>query len=203
MERNLSDDRISKPDPAIEHEKLGREELLTLLRDIAEQRDKVLSQYEAMALQVDEATREIDDAVLVAEQNAKKAEEVQRHFEQETARANALASELEEERRTRLKISAEFAHYRDAVEHAPVQDPWGQLGRAASQILNDWVAFARAKIPAGSPLLPWFDRAVELIKSGSRLAWKWGKAFYLWAKPRAIELWKWGKSEVSRRMSRE
>jgi hypothetical protein len=71
------------------------------------------------------------------------------------------------------------------------------------QILNDWVAFARAKIPPDSSLLPWFDRAVELAKSGSRLAWAWGKAFYLWAEPRVIELWKWLRREIARRMSRE
>ncbi|WP_246206840.1 hypothetical protein [Methylocystis heyeri] len=163
----------------------------------------MVSQFEAMALQVNEATREIDDAMLVAEHNARKAEECEHRTQQETARANALAAELEEERRTRVKIAAEFAHYRDVVQHAPVDDPWGQLGRAASQIVNDRVAWARAKIPPDSPLLPWFDRAVELAKTAGRQAWKWGKAFYLWAKPRVIEAWKWLRSEIARRMSRE
>jgi hypothetical protein len=170
---------------------------------VTEQRDKVVSQYEAMALQVNEATREIDDAMLVAEHNAKKAQDCEHRTQQEAARANALAAELEEERRTRVKMAAEFAHYRDAVQHAPVEDPWGQLGRAASQILNDWVAWARAKIPPDSASLPWFDRAVDLAKTAGRQAWKWSKAFYLWARPRAIEAWKWLRSEIARRMSRE
>ena len=50
----MSDNRIPRAAADVEHEKLEREELLTLLRDVTEQRDNLLSQYEAMALQVDE-----------------------------------------------------------------------------------------------------------------------------------------------------
>ena len=50
----MSHNRIPKAAADVEHEKLEREELLTLLRDVTEQRDNLLSQYEAMALQVDE-----------------------------------------------------------------------------------------------------------------------------------------------------
>ena len=203
MEGKLSDDLIPKAAADVEHEKLGREELLALLRDVTEQRDKVLSRYEAMAFQLDESVREIDYCLLDAQRNAKNAEERGHRVEQEAAHINELSRQLDEERRKRTEIAAEFARFRDAMEHAPVEDPWGVLWRAVSQIVSDWVTWLRAKIPPNSPLLSWFDRAVGLAKTAGRLAWKWGKAFVEWVKPRVIDLWKWFKSEVARRMSKE
>ena len=114
-----------------------------------------------------------------------------------------LSRQLDEERRKRAEISAEFARFRDAIEHAPVEDPWGVLWRAVSQIISDWVAWARAKIPPDSPFLSWFDRAVELAKAAGRLAWRSSKAVFEWAKPRVIDLWKRLKSEVARRTNKE
>jgi hypothetical protein len=203
LEVKLSNDRAPRTASDVDYEKLKREELVALLHDVTEQRDEVLSRYEAMAFQVDESTREIDDAMLDAQHNAQKAEDGEHRAERESARANELSRQLDEERRKRAEIAAEFARFRDATKRAPVEDPWGALWRAVSQIVSDWVAWARAKIPPGSPLLPWFDRAVEFAKTAGRLALKWGKSFFEWAKPRVIDLWKWLKSEVARRMSKD
>ncbi len=197
MEGKLSKDLVPKGAADGDYEKLGRDELLALLRDVIEQRDKVLSQCEAVALQVDESVRDIDYCLLDVQRNAKKAEEREHRAEQEAEHANELSRQLDEERSKRIEIAAEFARFRDAVERAPVEDPWGVLWRAVSQITGDWVPWLRAKIPRGSPLLPWFDRAVELAKAVGRLAWKWGKAFFEWVKPRVIELWKWLRNAVA------
>jgi hypothetical protein len=180
----------------IEHEKLDREELLALLRDVTEQRDNLLTKYEAMALQVDESVREIATDVLIAQRSEKKAEASERHAEEEATHAMELSRQLDEERRKRAEVAAEFARFRDAVARAPVEDPWGVLWRAASQIGNDWVAWARAKIPPDSWFLPWFDRAVELVKTVSRLAFKSAKALFEWARPHVIDLWKRLKSKL-------
>lgn len=181
---------IPKVPADIEHDNLNREELLALLRDVTEQRDRLLSQYESMALQVDESVREIAADVWDAQQSEKKAEASERHAEQEATHASELSRQLNEERRKRAEIAAEFARFRDAVERAPVEEPWGVLWRAISQIVSDWVAWARAKIPPDSAFLPWFDRAVELAKALSRLAFRGAKALFEWAKPRLIDLWK-------------
>lgn len=203
MEEQLSEDISPKTAAEVERQKLEREELLTRLRDVTEQRDKLLAQYEAMALQVDESTREIDDAILNAQHDAKKAEESEQRAKKEAERAAELSRRLDEERRLRAEIAAELVRFHDAMEHAPVDDPWGVLRRAVSQILCNCVAWVRAKIPPDSPLLPWFDRAVELVKTAGRLVLKWGAALFEWAKPRAIDLWKSLKSEVARRMRKE
>lgn len=199
----MSDELIPQAASDVERQKLDRQALLVLLNDVTEQRDKILSQYEAMALQVDESTREIDDALLDAERNAKKAADSERRAEQEAARAIELSRQLDEERRKKAAITEELTRFRDTTEHAPVDDPWGVLWRAVSQILSDWVAWVRAKIPGDSPILPWFDRAVELVKKAGCITLKWGKAFFDWAKPHAIDLWNWLGSEFARRTSKE
>jgi len=199
----LSSSSIPKVPTPSEHEKLGREQLLALLRDVTEQRDNLLSQYEAMAFQVDESVREIAADVLDAQENARKAEACEHRAEQEATHITELSRQLDEERRKRAEISAEFARFRDAVERAPVEDPWSVLWRAVSQIVSDWVAWARAKIPPDSRFLPWFDQAVELAIAAGRLAWRLSKAVFEWAKPRVIDLWKWLKGEVARRINKE
>jgi hypothetical protein len=197
----------SSPIPKVlipaEHEKLGRDELLALLRDVTAQRDNLLSQYEAMAFQVDESVREIAADVRDAQENAKRAEACEHVAEQEATQIIDLSRQLAEERRKRAEVAAEFARFRDATARAPVEDPWGVLWRAVSQIISNWVAWARAKIPPDSPFLPWFDRTVEFAKAAGRLVWRASKALFQWAEPRVIELWNRLKNEVARRASKE
>jgi len=166
-----------------------------------------------MAFQVDESTREIDDAQLDARRAARKAAGSLRHAEEEAAQVAELQRRLDEERRARATLAQEFARYRDAVANAPVKDPWGQLWRSISQIAGDAVAWTRSKIPSDSRFLPWFDKAVDFAAATGRLAFEWSLAFYRWARPRAvdfyewarpraIELWKRVKNEIERRMGR-
>jgi hypothetical protein len=203
MEANLSNDFAPKVSADIEHENLSRKELLALLRDVTEQRNRVLLQFETMALQTDESAREVAEAQQDEHYEAKRAEHSERHAEQEAAHAKELSRQLDEERRKNAAIAAEFASFRDAMERAPVEDPWRVLGRAALQIVSNWVAWIRAKIPPDSPLLPWYDRAVELAKTTGDLLFRCGKAFFEGAKPRAVDSWLWLKSEFARRMKKE
>lgn len=188
-----------------------RESLRALLRDVTAQRDKLLAEYEAMALQVDESTREIDEDILQIRQCADKAEASERRAEKETARADDLARQLDEERRNGATVTNEFARFRREAEQRQAAaeralalqpseaSPVAMLWRAITLIACDAVAWTRAKIPPDSPLLPWFDRAIEYATKAGRLAWKCARAFIEWATPRAIDLWKWAKSEIAKR----
>jgi hypothetical protein len=191
-----------------------RESLRALLRDVTAQRDKLLAEYEAMALQVDESTREIDEDILQIRQCADKAEASERRAEKETARADDLARQLDEERRNGATVTAEFARFRREAEQRQAAaeralalqpseaSPVAMLWRAITLIACDAVAWTRAKIPPDSPLLPWFDRAIEYATKAGRLAWKCARAFIEWATPRAIDLWKWAKSEIAKRRNK-
>ncbi len=198
QEGKLSDEIVPKADTA----DMKRNALRALLRDVTAQRDKLLAEYEAMALQVDESTREIDYDILQAQQYAEKAEAGEHRAAEETARANELARQLDEERRKSANIAEEFARFRYAsVEHASLENPRAMLWRAISLIACECVAWMRAKIPPDGPLLPWFDRAIEIATKAGRLAWKWANAFIEWATPRVIDLWRRLKSEARSKTS--
>lgn len=201
----MSDENVPNADD------VKRESLRALLRDVTAQRDKLLAEYEAMALQVDESTREIDEDILQIRQCADKAEASERRAEKETSRADDLARQLDEERRNGATVTAEFARFRREAEQRQAAaeralalqpseaSPVAMLWRAITLIACDAVAWTRAKIPPDSPLLPWFDRAIEYATKAGRLAWKCARAFIEWATPRAIDLWKWAKSEIAKR----
>ena len=76
----------------------------------------MLAEYEAMALQVDESAREIDEDILQIRQCADKAEASERRAEEETARADGLARQLDEERRDSATVTNEFARFRREAE---------------------------------------------------------------------------------------
>jgi len=204
----LSDENVPNADD------VKRESLRALLRDVTAQRDKLLAEYEAMALQVDESAREIDEDILQIRQYSGKAEASERRAEKETARADDLARQLDEERRNSATVTNEFARFRREAEQRRAAaeralalqpseaSPVAMLWRAITLIACDAVAWTRAKIPPESPLLPWFDRAIEYATKAGRLAWKCACAFIEWATPRVIDLWKWAKSEVAKRVSK-
>ncbi|MGA8169253.1 MAG: hypothetical protein WB816_00210 [Methylocystis sp.] len=194
---------------------MGDDELRALLRDVTAHRDKLLSQYEAMALQVAESTREINDDLLQAQEAGKKAEASEQRATQEAARAareaeraTGLQRQLDEERRKSAGVAEEFARFRQEsertlAEHVSEKNPRAMLWRAICLLTRDAVAWTRAKIPADSPVLPWFDRAVEGVTKAGCLAWKWANILVEWATPRVIDLWKRLKSEVAKRASKE
>ncbi|ARN79735.1 hypothetical protein [Methylocystis bryophila] len=203
----MSDDLTSKPGVDIERSKQERIDLLVRLREVTRQRDELLSQYESMAFQVDESTKDVDGALLEARANAKRAEACEVLERQESAQIAELTRQLDEERRKSGEVASDFARYRSSMEqklaeHAQREDPWILLAFAISQILSQSVAWVRAKIPADSPFLPWFDRLVEFAKTAGQLAFEGGKAFFEWAKPHVIELWKRLKSEIAQRTSK-
>ena len=202
-------------DETVPNADMKRAQCLALLRDVTAQRDKLLAEYEAMAFQVDESVREIDEDIFELRHYAKQAEASERHAAAETARADELARQLNDERRKSAGIADEFAGFRLAAEQRyaaaeralalqppPDETPAAMLWRAITLIACDAVAWTRAKIPPDSPLLPWFDRAIEYATKAGRLAWKYACALIEWATPRAIDLWKWGKSEVAKRVNK-
>jgi hypothetical protein len=181
------------------------DELRSLLHAVTEQRDKLMSQYEGMALQTDESTREVDDALLHAKEAAGKAEASERRAQEEKARADALSGELDAERRKTVDLAreletergkssglaAECARLREAAAQIPSEEhPLAMVSRGSSLLACEAVQWLRGKIPADSPLLPWFDRLVHWLREGTRLAAAASIAAWRWLKPRLIELWR-------------
>ena len=158
---------------------MKRKSLRALLRDVTEQRDKLLAEYEAMALQVDESVREIDEDILQIRQYADKSESNERRAAEETARANDLARQLDEERRKSAGIADEFASFRRAAEQRQAaaeralalqpseKSPAAMLWRAITLIACDCRRLDTDENPAGQP-------AAALVRPRGRIRDKGG-----------------------------
>ena len=198
----------SLPKAADDAKRRERYDLLARLRDVTRQRDELLTQYKLMAFQVDESTKDVDGALLEARANAKRAQDCELLEEREAAQIRELTGQLAAERRTSAETAAEFARYRQDVaqklaEHAQREDPWILLTFAVSQILSQTVVWLRAKFPAESALLPWFDRLIDFLEATSRLACRWGKAVFDWGRPRILELWTRLRAEMAQRKGKD
>lgn len=177
------------------------EEMRALLHDVTAQRDNLLTQYETSALQTDEATREVYEAIFFAGESEKKAEESNHHAQELAERIEALTRALDEERRAATQAAADYAAYRQLVESAPAEDPRVMLRRAIAQLTCDGVAWTRSKIPV--PAQPWFDLTVKTVAKAARLALQLLEAFIRWARPRAVECYSWIKGEILLRLDKK
>lgn len=108
----------------------------------------------------------------------------------------AVETSLKEAIRRADDASAEIARLRRALDAKPPTDLTGVLLAILAEKTKAAVAWVRSKIPADSPALPYFDKTVETATKLGCMAVKLSKEFYIWAKPRAIELYKLGKAKV-------
>lgn len=197
----MSDDAVSQPE-----DKVARAELSSLqeqLKATRVERDRqifekseIVSKANAYAKERDEArarlsavTAERDRLAAETAAVAAKADEAQRAADASTRRAD--------------DASAEIARLRHVIDTAPSSDPAIVLWTLISERTKSAVAWVRAKIPADSPILPWFDRAIATIVKIGCVALKLVDAFVRWATPRVIELFNWGKREIEARMAKK
>ncbi len=152
-----------------------KEEIVNKANVIARERDDFRARAEAAALERDRLAAEVGDLTKRLEAALRKAE----------------ASETE------------AAQLRSVVAGTAQPDPAELLGRLARDKANAAVAWTRAKIPADSPALPWFDKSVEAITTLGCVAYKAGSAFIRWAVPQAIELTKRLAKEAEARLAKK
>lgn len=98
---------------------------------------------------------------------------------------------------------AEARSLRQALENQPGDDSLKTLQTVAAKETRRAIAFARSKIPADHPALPWFDKTVSSLEQAGCMAVKATCAFYAWAKPRAILLYERGLKEVETRLAKK
>lgn len=137
------------------------------------------------------------------------------------AERDGLRAELSSTRAERDRLASESARASEEIERLK-----GRLAAIASPdpavVLADWasektkalVAWTRAKIPADSPALPWFDRAVSGVTTAGCVGVKLTRDIvrwltprikdgYAWAKPRALELYAKAKTEIEAKLDKK
>ncbi len=152
-----------------------KEEIVHKANVIAKERDDFRARAEAAALERDRLAAEVGD----------------------------LTKRLDEALRKAEASAAEAAQLRSVIAGTAQPDPAELLLRLASDKTKAAVAWTRAKIPADSPALPWFDKSVEAVTTLGCVAIKAADAFVRWAVPRAVELSKRLAKEAEARLAKK
>lgn len=118
-------------------------------------------------------------------------------------RAGALADRVAAAEAEIAGLRAEIAGLRAEIASAPPKQPLELLWLVISEETRAAVVWVRSRIPADSPILPWYDKTIETAMRIGCEAIRLAKAFLRWAKPHAIELFRRGKAELEARLGKK
>jgi hypothetical protein len=190
----MTDDTASTGDDAAARADIAA--LQEQLKTVTAERDRNLFEKNEIINKANAASRERDDA------RAKLAETGVERDRLAAEKAEA-ARKAEETARRLDEAQAEVARLRGVIDAAPSADPAVLLWQLIRQRTKACVAWTRSKIPADSPMLPWFDRTVETVTKLGCLAIQTTDKFIRWALPRLIDLGKRLISEVEARLAKK
>ncbi|MCX7899661.1 MAG: hypothetical protein N2444_06210 [Methylocystis sp.] len=189
----MSDDGVAPTE-----ETVSRAELVNLqeqLKAMRAERDRqafekseIVAKANAYAKERDELRARLDDAMAERDRLANDRAAAAAEKNEAVKRAEEAAAVAE-------RLKSEVARLQHALDTAPSAEPLTVLWALTTKyvkIAHDWL---RAKIPADSAALPWFDKAVAFSLEAGCMAVKLGKEFIAWATPKAIELFNKGKAE--------
>lgn len=189
------------------------------MKAVTADRDRYAADKLELIAKANALSKELD--ALYEQSAATKAERdsLRQELDAITAERDGLRRELGSVITARDQATAAFARankeiddLRSQIEAAPKPDPAVVLADFASEKTKALVARARAAIPADSPALPWFDRAVSALTTAgivsvkiTRETVRWltprVKEAYAWAKPRALELYAKAKKEIEAKLA--
>jgi len=150
----------------------------------------------ALALKAGSAERERDDL------KARLAESEAQRAGLEAAKAE-LAGKLDAAQRAGDAARASAARLQSALDARPQDDSLAVLWAVLQKETARLVAFLRSKIPADSPALPWFDKAVATIAKIGCLLMTNGIALIKWATPKAIVLFNQLKAQIEAKLEKK
>jgi hypothetical protein len=97
----------------------------------------------------------------------------------------------------------EIARLRQQIADTPSADPLEVLVTFVSEKTKAAVAWVRGRIPADSPLLPYFDKTVETVTRIGCVTLTLTKDLIAWATPKVIELTKQGVAKVEELLAKK
>lgn len=219
----MSDDTVSQPEDTVSRAEFDN--LQEQLKAAKSERDRQLFEKAEIVAKANACARERDDlkeelaSVLserdkmigdvVAEHDKTVADLTSERDRIATEKAAVAASLQDATRRadeaTRLakEAMAEVARLRGVIDAAPSADPVEVLWTLVCEKTNAAVAWVRGKIPADSPILPWFDKTIETVTRIGCIAVKLTRDFIAWATPRAIQLVKMGAAKVEELLAKK
>lgn len=219
----MSDESLQQPEEAVSRAELeNMQEQLRILRSERDRQNfekaEIVAKANAYAKERDQAKEELASVLserdqmigdVVADHEKKIADLASERdrLAQEKASATSLVQNMtrlaDEAKRRADAADEEIARLRTMIDNAPKQDPVALLVALATEKTRAAVAWVRGKIPADSPILPWFDKAVETVTAIGCAAVKLTREFIAWATPRLIALSKQGVAKVEELLAKK
>jgi len=219
----MTDDTISQPEGGVSRDEY--ENLLEQLKAVKAERDQQNSEKAQIVSKANEYARERDDlkeqlaSVLserdqiigdvVAEHEKRIADVVSQrdHLAHEKAALQTSLQDAtrraEEASRQFVASSLEIQRLRDALDAKPKTDPLDLFLDVLADRTTKLVAWVRGKIPADSPVLPYFDKTVDTATKVGCLAVRLTRDGIAWATPRVIALSKQGVAKVEELLAKK
>ncbi|MGJ0397229.1 MAG: hypothetical protein ACR65U_13480 [Methylocystis sp.] len=197
----MSEETLSQPEDPVSRALVNN--LQEQLKATRMERDRQIFEKSEIVAKANAYAKERDDlrdslAAMTAERDRLAAEKAEA-----SAQALQASAKIEAAARRADESEAEVVRLRHAIATAPSSDPGVVLWNLVSQQTRNAVAWARSKIPADSPALPWYDKTVDVVTQIGCVAVKAADAFMRWAVPKAIELFNRGKAELEARMEKK
>lgn len=181
-----------------------RAEIVAKANAYGRERDQL---KEELASVLSERDRIIGDVVADHEKKIADLVSERDRLAQEKAAATSLVQNMtrlaDDARRRAEEASEEIVRLRALVDNAPKADPVELLLTIATEKTKAAVAWVRGKIPADSPILPWFDKTVETVTALGCAAVRLTREFIAWATPRVIALTKQGVAKVEEMLAKK
>lgn len=219
----MSDETVSQPEGSVSRD--DYENLLEQLKAVKTERDQQNSERAQIVAKANEYAKERDDlkeqlaSVLserdqmigdVVADHEKRTADVASQRDQLAHEKAALEASLqdanrraEEANRQFVASSMEIQRLREALDASPKTDPLDLLLVVLADRTKQAVAWVRGKIPADSPILPYFDKTVETVTKVGCMAIKLTREFIAWATPRVIALSKQGVAKVEELLAKK
>jgi len=160
-----------------------RDELKEQLASVLTERDQIIGDVVADHDKiVADITSERDHLAKEKAATAASLQDATRRADEASRRADAAAAEIQ--------------RLRGIIDAAPPSDLVAVFWALLAEKTKAAVAWVRSKIPPDSPILPWFDKTVETVKTVGCIVIGLTRDFLRWATPKVIELGKQGMAKV-------
>ncbi|WP_036289323.1 hypothetical protein [Methylocystis sp. ATCC 49242] len=219
----MSDDTVSQPEDTVSRAEFAN--LQEQLKTARAERDRQIFEKSEIVAKANACSKERDDlkeqlASILTERDKIIGDVVADHDKivaDITSQRDGLAMEkaalaaslqgatrrAEEASRRADEAAAEIQRLRGVIDAAPPSDLVAVFWALLSQKTKAAVAWVRGKIPADSPLLPWFDKTVETVTKVGCIAVTLTVDFVRWATPKVIDLSKQGIAKVEEMLAKK
>jgi hypothetical protein len=167
-----------------------RDDLKAQLASVLSERDKMIGDIVA------DHDKLVADVTSQRDQLVRDKGVLEASLQEATRRADDLSRRF-------VESSLEIQRLREVLEAAPKTDPLDLFLAVLADRTKKGVAWVRAKIPADSPVLPYFDKTVETVTKVGCAAVKLAREFIAWATPRVIALSKQGIAKVEELLAKK